>query len=306
MQTLIRYFGLFGVVCFCGVGAFSGDVSRDGTDNTPVSYPGAQKLTCLSMPQTPITDAAYDAGRDLARAAVSKPYNDPAGIWDVGYLKTHPKFVKLVEAFLAGERGASVKNLKLAGKKGSEIHHLLMAGGFHFDRKPLSVYGDGAERLYWRADGTKTSNPKDPSGSFIDIYWHDDGGLVRVKPAGIPNRKASMPEPHVSKAVLWTTKKQMSKKNRGDRPVHVNTGFRNEAFKVSESGIPLPKSPFYKSGIRSLYKRDEIKIGSLNHDAKRLEQRGWTDAIMKEAHLALPADFSACPVQNKQNPKGHL
>jgi len=95
-----------------------------------------------------------------------------------------------------GDRGYSVKNLELQGKTFSEID---------------------------RPDGT-------PCTPYRQVFYENrDGGVVRVKPDGMPDaRFAHMKRPHACKYV---------KKDPAG-----GTSFANEAFKVN-GGSPIPKTP---------------------------------------------------------------
>src|SRR5262249_21967657 len=141
------------------------------------------------------------------------------------------------------------------------LHEELLAKGFEHQREPLAAGKDPAtgQQLYKKMDGTRTTNPNDPDIVPHDIYTHPDGGMVRIKPEGDPG-PGIRPEPHASKSVLFDSKK--------------GTGFDNEAFKVTNDGNAVPKSPNKDAGMK------QAPPGSSGN----FENQGFKDTVMTQAH----------------------
>lgn len=256
-----------------------------------LAYPGHEKPSCLSQPHVNENSEAYRKGVKQAQLALQKPYTSPESIWNQEVLTKKMHLREAIREFLDGKRGQSIRKIKLADKKPEELHKELISAGFHHERVPLSSKKDDEGRKFWRRDGTKTANPQDPQVIPMDIYTHPDGGIIRVKPEGVPSPKYPRPEPQASKAVVYNLKPREDKA--GDEKV-LDTRYRNEAFKVSDEGLPLPKGLSPKVGMRFLYDRKEI-AKMKDPDAARDEHKGWIKTIMSAVHIGLAADFSQCP-----------
>ena len=251
------------------------------------TYLGHEKPSCLSQPRTHENSDAYKKGVEQAQIALQKPYTSPESVWNRDFLTKKSYLRDAIKDFLEGKRGQSVRNIKLSGKKPDEIHKILIDAGFHHERVPLSAYSNDKGRKFWLRDGTKTTNPKDPQVVPMDIYAHPDGGIIRIKPEGVPSPRSLRPQPSATKAVVYNLKS-------GRDSHHLDTRYRNEAFKVSDEGVPLPKGPSAKVGMRFLLDRKEI-AQKKDPDAARDELKGWISTIMGATHIDLSTDFCQCP-----------
>jgi hypothetical protein len=203
-------------------------------------------------------------GSRKASEGITKSHNDPEGVWDQESLKSNPKLKQHLDDFEADKAGKSVKDIDVSGKSPEKLHEELMEKGFKHTREPLKAGQDATgNQLYKKSDGTRTTDANDPENVPHDIYTHPDGGMVRVKPEGDPGA-GNRPEPHVSKSVLFDSKN--------------GTGFENEAFKVTNSGQAVPKSPTKDAGMR------QAPSGSKS----KFENQGYKDTVMTRAHTNLP------------------
>jgi hypothetical protein len=204
--------------------------------------------------------SVYDvaAGTDAAKEALGFPYNDARSVWDQDAIAQPFKGIEnpngktlgdRLGEFTKGQAGASVKELDLSGKSPREIDAALRDAGFSHRREGLPT------TLH--------------SGAVIevphDIYVHPDGGMVRVKPQGVPENKFR-PQPHVSKSVLFDAAPKD-----GGWP---DTRFENEAFKVANDGTPLPSATKSSYGFKSR--------------GGQLEKVVYNDYLMDRAHTNLP------------------
>ncbi len=236
-------------------------------------YPGHKPLTCLVKPRTAYTSDDYQYGVDAAKRALEIAFGQRGGIWDTYHLEKNPMLNKAIEEFIKGERAASIRELVLENKTPEEIHNLLKSAGFSHERKALFAGKNMGVVTYWRHDGTKTNDPSDPEAVPMDIYIHEDGGMVRIKPFGVPNPSGKAPrrQPHLSKAVLL----DLTPQKKAGRLTY-DLSFRNEAFKVSATNIPIPKTPAIYGGM---YKPPFKNKQRLN---------GYISYLMGVAHQDLP------------------
>lgn len=254
-------------------------------------YPGAEKPSCLAQPSNlSQSSSAWKKGLEKASGALKRGVFEEGSVWDQKVLEKRHKLKKALEEFLEGKRGASVKKLDLAGTHPEKIHEMLLAKGFTHMREPLSAGLSKRKMRYWKRDGSYSSDRQEAGLVPHDIYTHPDGGLVRVKPEGVPNPRYPHPEPSCSKSVLLSLELKYHHHLRKEVP---QTSYRNEAFKVSLKGQPIPKGPNPQFGLKLLYPKDRLSQDS-GEDSLREEQKGWIDGIIQAGHLPLPADFSHC------------
>jgi hypothetical protein len=267
-----------------------------GNNSSVVNSLEYKKPPCLSQPFPSIKSESYKKGSEEARLALKKPYTSSEGVWNREILSKKSYLREAIKDFLEGKRGQSVLKIKLAGRKPEELHKELINQGFYHQRVPLSAYDNNNDksRKFWRRDGTKTTNPNDPEVIPMDIYSHPDGGIIRIKSEGVPSSRYPRPQPSACKAVVYNTKSKKDKEGNGT-PIDIR--YRNEAFKVSDDGIPLPKGPSPKVGMRFPFERKDIDKMD-NPKAARDELKGWISTIMEAAHISLAADFSHCPKQD--------
>ena len=256
------------------------------------SYPGHEKPSCLAQPHPFETSDAYKKGEKEALAALEKPYTAPESVWNPEILAKRSSLRTTLKAFQEGKMGQSARKIKVAGKTPQALHEELMGMGFKHKRLPLSAYGkEKGNRQYWLRNGEKTTNPKDSNVVPLDVYFHSDGTLIRVKPEGTPSPKSLRPQPSATKAVVYKAS-----------PNDFDLRYGNEAFKVSEEGIPLPKGPSSKTGFR--FPLDRKAIHKMPHPEEGRDiLKGWITTIMSQAHGDLAADFSQCPKEKAEKDK---
>lgn len=258
-------------------------------------YPGHALVACTAVAPAPDKSAAALKGAELAKAALAKPYDAPDSVWEPKILTNRKSLVTAIREFLDGKRGKSVKDLKLAGKTPEAIHSELLAAGFTHERIPLasSAQDEGKEKgtkRFLKQDGTKTANKKDADIIHMDIYAHTDGGIVRVKAEGVPDAGYPRPQPHASKGVALSLDLRMKPRAKS---MGIDTRYRNEAFKVSEDGRPIPKAPGMMTGLRRLHSREELKTAK-DADEMRTEERAWVSTIMDAVHFDVSVDRAHC------------
>ena len=242
-RHLLIYVGLF---ILASLALLRSEISGFfGKNDASTSYPGFVKTS--STPKRPHEDAAYQKGKDLAIAALAHKFDEAGSVWKTETFERFPKLKEAILAFLNKERGQSITPISLEGRRPEELHSDLIKRGFSHERHPLFA-GRTPEKqdTYWRRDGSKTQDPSEPNLVPHDIYVHPDGGLVRVKPEGVPNPtgKSPRPQPHVTKSVLLDLT-VLKKKG----VMTLDTDFRNEAFKVTADNRPIPKTPAKYGGL---------------------------------------------------------
>jgi hypothetical protein len=150
---------------------------------------------------------------------------------------------ELVERYRFDEVARSVKDLRLAGQSLRETHVLLETRGFVLRAEAIAgeCAPDGA-RQWVRRDGSATVNRADAELVPVDCYVHHDGGMVRVFPLGDPRgRLVPAGKPAAIKSVLFES---------AEHAAEADTSFRNEAFRVTNDGDPVPKSSRTSYGLR--------------------------------------------------------
>ncbi len=192
------------------------------------------------------------AGRQKARAALSKPYNDAGSVWDLKSAARAGDLKSSLDNFATGTRdrkpyGQKAKTLKLHGKSASEIERELQSEGFR--EKP----------------------PKPNAEYRQDIWVHEDGSVVKIKPEAYPGDRYGR-GPIVSKSVQFDQRLPES--------------YHNEAFKVSEEGYPVPKSSKLAHGMKQSPPRDGAAAVTDRAD----EEVGWIGETQSAGHIALPKE----------------
>ncbi len=252
-----------------------------------LTYPGYEKPSCLTQPSVKNTSESYQKGVEKAQLALQKPYTSSESIWNQEVLSTKSHLREAIESYMKGERGKSIQDIKITGKKPDELHKELIAAGFTHERLPLKAPKQDRNYKYWRRDGTKTSDPQDAQVVPMDIYAHPDGGLIRVKPEGTPSPKYSHAVPQASKSVVYNLKPKE------DQPL--DTRYPNEAFKVTDEGMPLPKGLSPKTGMRFIHDRKEIpNMKEAEAEVARQELKGWISTVINASHIDLASDYSHC------------
>lgn len=250
-------------------------------------YPGTEKPSCLARGQERERSPSWEKGLAAASRALNKDVFEEGSVWDLSFLEKRPKLKKALEEFLEKKRGMSVKDLDLTGLSPEKIHEILINKGFLHMREPLTAGLSKGKVRYWRRDGSYGFDRQEKGLVPHDIYVHPDGGLVRVKPEGVPNPKYPQAAPAYSKSVLLNLEQKHHHQLAKKVP---KTTYRNQAFKVGLKGQPLPKGPNRQFGLRMLYSKEILK----ENEERQQEQRGWVDAIMQAGHLPIPSDFSHC------------
>jgi hypothetical protein len=165
-----------------------------------------------------------------------------------------PRLEARMRAFEQGAVGASVRRLDLRERTALGLHEVLVGLGFDGKPSPLRAPGGG----YLRLDGSRATDPEDPEVLREGVYTHADGGMVRVRPDGVPG-DLRRPWPHASKSVLYDATRPPTRDN--------------EAFLVTSDGLPVPRSAHRSDGMTQLA------------DVEANEER--LDLVMREAYAPL-------------------
>ena len=188
-----------------------------------------------------------------------------------------------LERYQKGEVGNKSKILNLENLSAQKIHQLLLDHQFRYSIVPLRVHPQLDPNRYWLRNGeTQMGIPSQKRALPMIVYDHHDGSVVRVKAWGIPDpaHRTFRPQPHVSRSVVFDTKEACAFFYFN---CHINTDWENEAFKISNTGTPLPKSPSQNDGMNfpKTIKSQEAK-------------RQFIDNVMNQAHMDLPIHWQHC------------
>ncbi|NRA45091.1 MAG: hypothetical protein HRU09_09075 [Oligoflexales bacterium] len=248
------------------------------------------QISCYSKPGRKIRKPQVQEVYNKAKASLlANGQQAKSIVWDQGELAKQKELKESLTQFLRGEKGASLKLVSLEGQSLEKIHEKLLKLGFRHTQVPLEAKSSAqSSPIYWLRNGSQISEIKDKRSLLpFHIYVHDDGSLVRLKPAGIPDpkRENPRPQPHGSKSVLLSHRKVCVQSK-----CELDTSFKNEGFKVAENGLPLPKAPSKNFGLSELPNRFQLREPM----DRRAAEEAWKDAIMDFAHIDLQADFSHC------------
>lgn len=241
------------------------------------TYPGHKLEVCF----TEFTAAEKKRGLinvviDTYQSSLLSP-NSNESLWDHDFLKQHPDYKIALDEYLKDKRGHKIKSLDLHHKTAQEIHSILTKEGFKHKRTPLMVRKTVLKDrgYYWLNNGEMTTDPKHADLVVMDIYVHDDGSMVRVKPESTPDhsKRTALRFPHYSKNVLLKLDDVCDDKKVCTKDI----SYTNEAFKLTREGNPLPKNIKAESGFRFLYPK--------NNKRKRAMQ---ADVVMNLIHFNLP------------------
>lgn len=175
------------------------------------------------------------------------PFSDNS-VWDQEFLKRDTEMANSIKKYQENQYAKKSKTLVLAKLTKDDIVSKLLSEGF--------VKIDGRKKLDTSQNeiDAKSAEDKVPG----EIYTHSDGSMVRLKDA-YASRKYR-PQAYVTKSAL--------------KDPNGSTSWDNEAFKVTNDGYAVPKSPYQKYGMKI------HSPASSGND----EDQGWVDLIMEEAH----------------------
>ncbi|WP_032112472.1 hypothetical protein [Candidatus Paracaedibacter symbiosus] len=189
-------------------------------------------LSCIAGCST--EDTINMTAKELAQEQLSKPYLC-GGIWDKNFLHKHPEISNKLTQYKEGRLCKSLKDVDTGNLTHQQLSTRLKELGYFCYKKPLSVNSKATPLRYLKKDGGDTANLNE-----LDVVWQEicveikDGCVVRIKMDGYPRSKR--PAPHSTKAILL---------NRAQDP----SNYDNEAFKVTSTGIPVPKGPDASFGL---------------------------------------------------------
>jgi len=211
----------------------------------------------------------YDEGWGRADQAIER--QDLLAIWDFDTLSTSQdgkNIIFTLLAYLQGERASSLNKVPTYEIKSLSIENEAISKGYKCDIEKMKF--DASGDSYLTPQGTKSTNPED-AASFINCL-NVDGGSIRIKNNGTPKKPTDPTNmdhgPIVDKSVLYLGKGEDT--------------YETEAFKISDKGIPLPKSTTPQSGLKTLSiqgNEDETCTKDMN--------AGWQDRIMHEVHIPI-------------------
>lgn len=157
-----------------------------------------------------------------------------------------------LQGFEQGTVGASVKHLDLRGKPMDAIRAELAAAGF---KRTDSWVKDAQGQYRMNKAGERVP---------MEIWLHEDGGMVRLKPVRDDSNRFR-PQPHAVKSVNYP-------------PDADPMDFANEAFKVDHEGRALPKWAA-DANAEGLYSRATLR--------DELASRKFLDDLAARTHVDL-------------------
>lgn len=219
--------------------------------------------------QVSASSKCYDVGWDRADYAIER--QDLPAIWDFDILNTSQDGKALILtllAYLRGERASSLNKVPIYEIKSLSIKNDAISRGYKCGVEKMKF--DSSGDSYLTPQGTKSMNPED-AASFINCL-NPDGGSIRIKNNGTPKKPTDPTNmdhgPVVDKSVLYLGKTEDT--------------FETEAFKVSDKGLPLPKSTTPQSGLKTFTSQSNE-----NETCTKDMNAGWQDRIMNEIHIPI-------------------
>lgn len=243
------------------------------------SFPDFQAPTCINKhEELPDETQKFRLAIHVYKST-HKNYTEITSLWDQDYLQKNPDIATALHEFAQGKRAQSLKNIHPKGKTAKDLHLDLIKEGFVWKAVPLLV-DQGSEKKYWKLNGEQTSDVADPQVVKMHIYIHPDGGMVRIKASGIPDKAAKYSKrcPHAVMAVLKSFDFTQCEGN----ACNYDTSYDNEAFKVTSEGMAGPKASSPKYGFKLPIENDLFYTEKLNQFAE--------DVYMDLVHITLKTD----------------
>lgn len=190
-----------------------------------------------------------EAGANKAMEALQyNPFHNQS-VWDQNILQRDGKLSASLHRFLDGQYAYSVKNFVIPSDSSVEsISKSLLSSGF-IEIDPKHFPHQDKSKKY--------------------VFMHKDGGMVVIKESN--DNRSYRPQSYISKVVLFKNIED----NMSDEDIAKLAVWENEAFKVTNKGIPVPKGTKQTYGMRS----------HATSTSGRDEDRGWTKCIMNYAHF---------------------
>lgn len=250
-----------------------------------VLYPQTALPQCRTVPSVEeLTNDFVDGAIEARKALTKLPYDDNS-TWDKITLAQNMKLNKTIERYLKGQIGQSIKSIHLKNHDAKSLHHILLQKGFSHHRIVLN-HNINNKMLYLKRNGRFTSNPKENDAVPHDIYVHPDGGMIRIKPEGIPTTHPTIKRhyPQAVKCVLFDATLHCH-----NQICEYDTSYKNEAFKVTDKNIPVPKSTAKEEGFNwQPHLLPEIAY------RKKAFLKGWADTIMAACHQEISSNYDHC------------
>lgn len=186
--------------------------------------------------------------------------------------------------------GQSIRYVDLTSVGGSDVHAALEKRGFRGKAIPLPgmVRRDG-KRQWLRRDGTFSAEIIKDALACEYVYEHDDGGIIRVFPWGLPSFGHGMMYPSARKSVLFPA--QSRRRQPADFSVEA------EMFAVDPTGHPLPKSPCIQHGLTEMAegRRRKLALEVLAATRMRLGRGEPVPLPLAPDHVGLPTTRTIVP-----------
>lgn len=149
-----------------------------------------------------------------------------------------------IDAYQRGELGASVRRVELTWRTPERAHAKLIAAGFWPRRFGIADATNRSGQRRWRLApfGSVDAGHDDPLLAAEHVYVHADGGVVRLFTGACAIGSFEVTdEAWARKSVLFDPPA-----SRGNAKVSLD----DEAFAVTDDGVPLPKSPRADHGVK--------------------------------------------------------
>lgn len=206
----------------------------------------------------------FDAGTvdDLVKKQLSyNAYN--SGIWDKYYLDKNQEVRNLLESFEKGIVCSELKNLESSFKQLSSDELVSNLRSSNYKCNSFRMTSSKNHSKYLTKNANETDDENNPDIVYQDVCIKiSQKCLVRIKKDGFPG--SIRKNPHYTKAVLLNFSEEMT-------PYEL---YQNEAFKITDNGKPVPKSPSKKDGMAECRYKDSFC-------------RKWVDKIMDYSHINL-------------------
>lgn len=176
---------------------------------------------------------------------MQRPFDAIDGIWDQGLQKNQAQLKKSLEEFMTHKRGQSLRKIKPKFYSADTLNSELESLGFI--KKTVPLIASFKPARWWLTNGSRTDNKNHPEVVPMTIYLHKDGSMVRVKHQGIPDSSDTVlrRRPHFVRSVLLVPDFNLCDQG----TCEPDSSWENEAFKVTDDFVPVPKAPARQYGL---------------------------------------------------------
>lgn len=168
----------------------------------------------------------------LIISSCTTSYKSISSYWDKKYLLNHPEISELITQYHEGFICPELKTLYTDKLTHAEMAHLLQEKGYHCKASPLYFLPNGEDKRFLTKSGESTLDPNSKNLVYQEIWLHGHCS-VRIKAEGFPGNRR--PYPHANKAIIINPREY---------------SYDNEAFKITNDGMVVPKGPGGDVGMK--------------------------------------------------------